>query len=287
MALSPSKPAKRAAQTGAKIMISYIEGPTDVIACTIRDGFTSTEMSALVSKVDQALKTNAKTHMFVEIDDIGDVDWSVLAEQLPRSIAILRQLRRFGRVGVVSDDPWIRLWTRAESALLPNISYELFRKRERDRALGWVNGRMDKAHAPSLTIIPTENPSIIAYDIDGNVTAADMDTAIAQIGPRLSNATGPVRVLARVGELDVPSFSALLRDRYLSLKKDTLRRLERYAVVGGPEWLRKSVQAMAPLFDFEIRHFAPADEAEAWQWIGAPAPLERETAKAAPEVAIA
>ena len=268
-------------------MISYIDSQTDVIACTIRDGFSSAEMSALVARVEQALRTNAKTHMFVEINDIGDVDWTVMAEQLPRSIPILRQLRRFGRLAVVSNDPWIRLWTRAESALLPNISYELFRKRERDRALDWVNGRVKEPHAPSLTIIPTENPSIIAYDIDGNVTAADMDTAIAHVGPRLGNDTGPVRVLARVGELDVPSFSALLRERYLSLKKDTLRRLERYAVVGGPEWLRKSVQAMAPLFDFEIRHFTRADEAEAWQWIGAPRSSERVSAKAAPEVAVA
>lgn len=57
-------------------MITCIEGPEDVIACSVSGGLTSSEMSALVSKVEQALKTNAKTHMFVEIDRIADLDFA-------------------------------------------------------------------------------------------------------------------------------------------------------------------------------------------------------------------
>lgn len=268
-------------------MISYIDGAEDVIACSVRGGFTSAEMGALVSKVEQALETNPKTHMFLEIDGIGDVDWQAVAEQLPRSLGILRQLDRFGRIAVVSDDRWIRLWTRTESALLPNISYELFKARERDRALDWVRGRAELPHAPALTIIPTENPSILAYEIDGSVTAADMDKAIAEFGPRLESGSGPIRGLVRVGELDFPSFSALLKERYVDLKMDTLGRLERYAVIGGPKWLRTAIQAMAPLLAFEVRYFDPSDEAAAWQWIGVSPETSRETNVAAPAAATA
>ena len=249
-------------------MITYIDSADDVIACSVRGGFTPTEMETLVSKVERALETNAKTHMFIEIDGIADVNWQVIAEQAPRSLPILRRLGRFGRIAVVSDDPWIRLWTRAESALLPNISYELFRARERDRALDWVQGHAELPHAPALTIIPTENASVLAYAIDGSVTAADMDRAVAEFGPRLKSGSGPIRGLARVGQLEFPSFSALLRERYFDLKTDTLGRLDRYAVVGGPAWLRKAIKAMAPLLAFEVRHFEPSEEAAAWQWIG-------------------
>lgn len=267
-------------------MIAYIDSAEDVIACTVRDGFTSAEMGALVSKVEEALETNVKTHMYVEIDGIADIDWAVIAEQVPRSFSILRQLGRFGRIAVISDDRWIRLWTRAESALLPNITYELFRPHERARALDWVQGRTDLPHAPALTIIPTDNPSIRAYGIDGSVTAADMDKAVAEFGPRLEGGSAPIRGLARVGELDFPSVSALLKGRYFDLKRDTLGRLERYAVVGGPDWLRRSVKLMAPLVAFEIRHFEPSQEAEAWQWIGA-SPASRVTSAAAPAEAVA
>ena len=267
-------------------MITYIDSADDVIACSVRGGFTSAEVDALVSKVERELDTNARTHMFVEIDGIADVDWSVLAKQLPRALALLGQLDRFGRIAVVSDDPWIRLWTRAESALLPGISYELFRRRERDRALTWVNGLVERPHAAALTIIPTADPSILAYAIDGSVTAADMDKAVAEFGPRIAGSGGAIRVLAKVGALDFPSVSALFRDRYIDLKRDTLERLERYAVVGGPDWLRKAVKAIAPVLSFEIRYFEPSQEAEAWQWIGA-SPERQVTSAAAPAKAVA
>ena len=263
-------------------MITYIDSPQDVIACSVHGGFTSAEMDALVSKVEKALQTQPKTHIFVEIGGIADVDWKVLAGQFPRSLAILPHLSRFGRIAVVSDDSWIRLWTRAESAILPNISYELFRTRERDRALDWVQGRAELPHAPALKIIPTTSLSVFAYEIDGSVTAADMDKAVAEFGPRLESGSGPLRGLARIGELDFPSVSALIRDNYLDLKKDTLARLDRYAIVGGPDWLQKAVKVMAPLLGFEIRHFELSEEPAAWEWIGlAPATLEPKTSAAA------
>lgn len=264
-------------------MITYLDTAGDVIACSVRGGFTSAEMDVLVSKVEQALETNAKTHMFVEIDGIGDVDWQAIAQQLPRSVGILGKLRRFGRIAVVSDDPWIRLWTRAESALLPHITYELFRAKERDRAFTWVQGLIEEPHAAALTIIPTDDPSVLAYAIDGSVTAADMDKAVAEFGPRVESGSVPLRGFARIGDLDIPSFSALLRQRYFDLKTDTLGRLERYAVVGGPEWLRTAIKATAPLLTFEIRHFEPSQEAEAWQWIGAPSGKQGTSAAASTE----
>ena len=267
-------------------VITYIDSAGDIIACSVRGGFTSAEIDALVSKVERALETNARTHMFVEIDGIADFDWSVLAKQLPRGLAMLRYLDRFGRIAVVSDDAWIRLWTRAESALLPGISYELFKCRERDRAFTWVQGLVESPHAAALTIIPTDNPSVLAYAIDGSVTAADMDKAVAEFGPKVAASSRSIRVLAKVGALDFPNVTALIRDRYFDLKKDTLGRLERYAVVGGPEWLRRAVQGMAPVLSFEIRYFEPSEEAEAWQWIGA-SPQSQVTSAAAPAKAVA
>ena len=267
-------------------MITYIDSASDVIACSVRGGFTSAELDTLVSKIEQALETNAQTHLFLEVDGLDDVDWYAVEEHSPRGIRLIGRLRRFGRIAVVSDDRWVRLWTRAESALLPYVSYELFRAKERDRALDWVRGSVEPPHAPAFTVIPTENPLVFAYEIDGSVTAADMDKAVAEFGPRMAAGTGPIRVLTKVGALDFPSVTALFRDRYMDLKRDTLERLERYAVVGGPEWLRKAVKAMAPVLSFEIRYFEPSQEADAWQWIGE-SPGARATSAANPAEAVA
>ena len=48
-----------------------------------------------------------------------------------------------------------------------------------------------------------------------------------------------------------------------------LRELERYAVVGGPRWLRGWLEFFRPLLRMELRYFEPEAEASAWEWLGA------------------
>jgi hypothetical protein len=50
------------------------------------------------------------------------------------------KLSSFGRVAVVADQAWVRVGTRLESALLPNIRYRTYMPEERDEALAWVVG---------------------------------------------------------------------------------------------------------------------------------------------------
>jgi hypothetical protein len=65
---------------------------------------------------------------------------------------------------------------------------------------------------------------------------------------------------------DPASFSD---ERYIRFKKDTLARVERYAIVGGPTWLQLMIEATAPFVPFDLRYFEKADEAAAWDWVGA------------------
>jgi hypothetical protein len=60
--------------------------------------------------------------------------------------------------------------------------------------------------------------------------------------------------------------SGVLDCAYLPMKRGMLDRLERYALVGGPDWLASWVRA---LFRVEIRHFPADQEALAWAWLGA------------------
>jgi hypothetical protein len=258
-------------------MIKFIDSADDVIACTVAHGFTSIELADLIDRLEHSLDLHSKTHMFLEIPGLDGVDWRAVVEQTPRGLKLIRRLERLGRIAVVSNDPWVRLWTRAESAMLPHVSYELFRDAERQRALEWVLGHVDRPHEPALTFLPTKDPSLIAFEIDGEVTAADMDTAVERLQPMLESTSGPIRVLARVGDLSFPSVSALVKERYIDLKADTLARVDRYAVVGGPEWLRAVIKSLAPLLHFEIRHFTPSQEAAAWEWIDAAAGTEAPT----------
>lgn len=61
----------------------------------------------------------------------------------------------------------------------------------------------------------------------------------------------------------------------MKMKLKAIHGVERYALVGGPSWLRSWIGLVGPMFTMEVRHF-PADEEElAWAWLGAHPELER------------
>lgn len=250
-------------------MLNYLKSNDDVIACEIRGGLDHDELLELADRIDRATDREGQTHLFVAIDDVEGIDWSAVGEYLPRAVALLGKLRRFGRVAVVSDDGWVRGWTRLESALLPGISYEVYHSAERQRALDWVEGRKQSPHDPALRIIETEDPRVIAFAIDGWLTTEAIDEAINEMAPILDREKGKVRVLARVGELQFNSFKPFLNRRYIAFKMNALKRVDRYALVGGPDWLRILTESMSPMFPFAIRHFEPDSEEEAWTWLEA------------------
>jgi hypothetical protein len=76
--------------------------------------------------------------VFVETDAIEGIEISALPGHMARAMPLFGKLGRFGRVAVVADQAWIRLMTRAESAVLPFISYRVFEPARRDEALAWV-----------------------------------------------------------------------------------------------------------------------------------------------------
>lgn len=249
-------------------MMNFLTSPDDVLAVRIRDGLSPDEMNELIQRLQDKIDRNPKTHVFVDIDRFHIEDWKSGFEALPRGWSLFR-LDRYGRIAVVSDDRFVRTWSRVESAILPRVHYEIFHADEADRALQWVEGKIAEPHEPALKFIETNNPLVLAYSIDGTMSKADMEQAIETLEPRLARELGPISVLGRFGDVRFSDPASFFDERYIRFKKDTLARVERYAIVGGPTWLQLMVEATAPFVPFDLRFFEKNDEAAAWEWVGA------------------
>jgi hypothetical protein len=250
-------------------MLKLLDAGENVIACEVVGGIAAGDLERLLARLEQSLKIHPKTHVFLQIDDLKDIDWKAVAANIPRGLQFLRDLGRFGRVAVVSDDKWVRAWTRTESALLPVVRYELFHSDECARALDWVAGQIGEPHQPALSFLETDNPLVLAFKFDGTMTPREMDHAMVELKPRLNKDLGPLNVLARIGDLAVSEPTSFLDSRYFAFKKDVLARVDRYALVGGPRWLELMTKGLAPLVPFELRHFPAEQESAAWEWVGA------------------
>lgn len=249
-------------------MLEALKSADDVIAIRIGGKLTEGELATLVERVETSIETRDKTHMFMEVEDFSGFDLGAFARYLPRGAAMLGKLGRFGRIAVVSDQKWIRLWTRVESALLPGISYELYSPDQREQALAWVEGRSGKPRSPAITIIETDAPNIIGFELDGTIRAEEMERITAYFEEAMQQER-PLRLLGRIKHIGGIEPAGLFSTDYLRMKLHALRGVERYALVGGPAWLAGWAALVDPLTKMDVRHFAAADEALAWSWLGA------------------
>ena len=255
-------------------MFEYLSSGDDVIAVRSSGRMTRDDVDGFVGRLDASFAAREKTHLFAEVVDFSGFDPELLGEALKRTPSYLGNLRKIGRVGIVADQDWIRWLAKAESALLPHVSYETFKPHERDRALAWVKGENVSPHAPAIKLIETNRPDVLGFELNGHVGKDELDTVSAHFLKALEGKDN-VSVFGRVRDLGGFQVGGLVSTQYFEMKRGFLSRLKRYAVVGGPAWLKTVLATLSPMLKGELRHFEADDEASAWEWLGAKPVAER------------
>ena len=123
------------------LVLTILDSAPDVLAMTIEGSLTGDDLTRMLDRLEPMLEAGGKTHLFIETRSIDALQWSALPAYTARAMPLLGKLDRVGRVAVVADQLWIRAATRAESAILPFITYRVFEPAERADALAWVEGR--------------------------------------------------------------------------------------------------------------------------------------------------
>jgi hypothetical protein len=118
----------------------FIDSPDDIIALQVSQKITGNDLQMIMDRLDGVMARHNKVHVFVETHSIDGIEVSSLPSYMTRAMPLFGKLSCFGRVAVVADQAWVRVGTRLESALLPNIRYRTYMPEERDEALAWVVG---------------------------------------------------------------------------------------------------------------------------------------------------
>jgi hypothetical protein len=121
---------------------------------------------------------------------------------------------------------------------------------------------------PSVHLIETTNPNVIAFEVNGRIRNEDMRRLIAASDKALS-AHERLRILVRVVAFDGVSHDALREDGLVSIKMRGWKQVERYALVGGPAWMQTVASWSAPLVRTETRYFDLSQQDQAWRWLEA------------------
>jgi hypothetical protein len=119
-------------------MLEVIDSPDNAIAIRLSGKISGADLDRVMDRVDRLMAGSGKVHVFVETAGINAIEISGLPSYFARAMPLFGKLDRFGRVAVVADQPWVRVATRLESALLPGISYRTYLPEQRDEALAWA-----------------------------------------------------------------------------------------------------------------------------------------------------
>lgn len=132
-------------------MHGFLASADDMLAVTVSGKITGSDLDAMIDRMESMLVRHDRIHVFVETSGIDGIDISNLPSYMARAMPLLGKLRQFGRVAVVADQAWVRIGSRIESALLPFISYRVFKPDQRAEALAWVEGGSRGGTTPDIS----------------------------------------------------------------------------------------------------------------------------------------
>lgn len=245
-------------------MLNDLSGTDDVIIASISGHLDKDDVKLITDRLDAAFARGGKVHVFAEVIDFKGMSAEAWMSDIGHAAHYLTRLGQFGRIAIVSNQNWIRTASRIESALLPLVSYEVYTLDQRDHALAWVKG--EAASPRPATVSISSDKGITILKVNGRITRESGD-AVRDYLSEATKSSAPLRILADLRRYDGFEPAMLLDPRYLEVKLSLLRHVSHYAVLGGPDWMKRIVDLSAPLVRMKLCHFERTEEEIALKWL--------------------
>ncbi len=245
-------------------MLEFISTSNHVVAFRISGKVTAEEFERIIGALDETIDQRGSAAIYVEILDIAGMTLKAFLKDIRYGFRQIGHLERFTRSAVVTDRKWLQTVADWEGKLFPGIEVRGFEQDASDEAMQWVAEPVQPP-TPMLISINSSKPNILAYKLIGTITGHD----VRRIDVELEEAYvhhETINLLLRIEKLSGfrPS---IFGEHIVALKRKALKHVNRYAVVGGPDWLENVIEFLNPLFSTDIRHFDLDDEHEAWRWL--------------------
>jgi hypothetical protein len=252
-------------------MIEVFQAPDHVLALGLRGEISNQDIAAVREACERKLAAHPGIGIVVDLTSFSDATEQAIREDVRFELGMVGQLHRFPRLAIVTDKQWIGVLMRFVGQFMPQIETEIFAPAKRADAIAWsaaLPATRTQSEGRAMKRIPTDRDDVYAFELDGVVSVAEAPL-IADDFNRIFGAHPRVRMLARIKRYGFDP-AILMQKALMSAKVAAIQKVERYAVVGAPEWMRKVIEAMSPMFPaIEMRTFGEAQEGEAWAWIGA------------------
>ncbi|MDC8753643.1 STAS/SEC14 domain-containing protein [Erythrobacter sp. sf7] len=204
-------------------------------------------------------------NILIDMVSMAGFSWAAVAEELAHVPALMQWLYRLDRIALVADEGWIRSMARLESALLPGVVYAVYDADEAEAARAWVLEESNRPHSGAVQA-RDKGTDVVVIELTGRLDRTEAENGLDLVRARL-DMSGARKLMVVVRKWHGFDPDAALSTHVMQGKIELLARLDRYALVGGPGWLRQMADTFGPLVKPEVRSFADGEDAAALAWL--------------------
>ncbi|MBF0475466.1 MAG: STAS/SEC14 domain-containing protein [Deltaproteobacteria bacterium] len=252
-------------------MFEQLTAPDHVIAVHLSGSLTGEDIKQYKSILDDKLEKYERINGCVDFTGLSDTNAEALVEGMKADLKFITHIRQFSRCAIVSDKEWPRAMISLVGPWFPTFKMKVFTPDQIDEAIIWAGElpQVQEAKSPAMRIMPTSKDNVLAFEINGVISSAEMPSFIDEFSAFI-NRHEKVRLLNRIKHFGGFDPAILMQKGLVAMKLAAMQKVERYAIVNAPGWMSTIIKTMNPIFPgIDIRTFPADQEADAWAWLGA------------------
>lgn len=252
-------------------MLKQVPAPDHVVALMLDGKLTGEDVEKYHSILEKKLQQHAQVGIYVDLTALADMSANALIEGTKADLVLFSHLKQLNRCAFVSDKEWPHTLVTFAQLIFPVLNLKVFPSSQSEEALTWAAAIKETpiVRKPAIRFLSTNKANVLAFEVDGLINSEEMPNVIKQLEEFFA-AHDKVRLLNRMKHFGGFDPLILMQSSLITMKLSAMNKLERYAIVGAPNWMCKVAGAMNPLFtDIEMQTFSADQEGEAWAWLEA------------------
>ncbi len=252
-------------------MLKQVSAPDHVIALSLDGKLTGEDIQAYQSIFERKLQQHPQVGVYIDLTALSDMSANALVEGAKADMELFSHTSQLNRCALVSDKEWPQTIVSFAQQLFPVLDMRIFPSSRSEEALIWA---ADTSAAPvskgaAIRFLPTTKDNVLAFEVDGVMSSEEMPGVIRKLEDFFAGQS-KVRLLNRMKHFGGFDPSILMQSGLFSMKLSAMEKVERYAIVGAPGWMRKVIDTMNPFFpDIDMQTFPADREDDAWAWLEA------------------
>lgn len=252
-------------------MLKVKELKPNVWELTLSGVLDKGDIETMERELTPALKGDGPLGLIVRAEGWRDMTANAMVEDAKFEFGMLAQWSKIAKMAIVTDIQAFAAVLKWIDPILPMIDMKAFSSSDVAAAEAFASDLPAKqavASGRGVTLLSDGENGVIAYEIDGRITADDVDKLLLPLEAHMKG-DEKINLLVRIKNYGGFDPAIVTDGSIMGTKMNAITHLGRYAVVGAPKWMAAMAGTVGAMMPFEMRMFDASEDDAAWTWVRA------------------